>query len=153
MEKLEVTFSFVPTPTVGEPGEVCIRLSPANIELLRELVKQNPEMRERARVQFRPYNIVEQARKFFFVVVDRIIKKQSGMASREERELMKEQLKAEFGAKDEKGKLKSLSEKAKEPYSRRELWDLTEGAIQWAEEAGADIQDMLPDYYEMRREM
>ena len=150
MDKLEVTFKFVPS---DEEGTVVMRLSPHALALLRSLVKEWPEMRVKARALFKPYDFIEQATKFFFVVVDRIIKVQSGMASKEERDIMKEQLKAEWGAKDSDGKLKSLSKKAKEPYTRRELWDLTQGAVQWAEEAGADISDMLPDYHEMRREM
>lgn len=143
MEKCQVTAEFI-------RGEgVSLEMSEAYKANLREFAKQHPG---KVRVLFEPYNHEESAKKLFFTIRDRILYAQSGMWSNSEAEELKEHLKLEFGARDSEGTLKSLSEKAREPYTRRELWELNQGAMEMARFIDADVHDLEADHHALGRE-
>jgi len=77
-----------------------------------------------------PYD--ETAKKFYFAVRDRLAEA-SGDTSREYKNHLHQEAKRECGYS------KSIND-----LRRHELWEVTQVMIRWAEEAGADLTDLIP---------
>ena len=92
------------------------------------------------------WDFTEEARHFYFVILDKIVKVQSGWYDKRERDLLHKQIKKQCNITRTDGKLKSLKKSETEPFKRSELWAITRTAIDWLMEAGGSMAGLRGEY-------
>ena len=146
MDKVRIRFSFLaPTEEEKQRGIVRLLVDDTYLKHLRAYAHQhfNNLSNQMAIISDWDWDYTAEAFSFFHWVRDQIVKIQSGKVTKTEAETLKKQLKAEFGPH---GKT-SLKE-----YSRYELWQVCEGAVQWLGEAGGSIHEKQIEYQLLKEE-
>lgn len=153
LDKLRIRFTFLPT-TDEEKAQGIIRakVHPNYIADLHAYGMAHRGRLDDQEAVLKDWNweFNEEARKFYFAIRDAIVEAQSGRKTSAECTKMHKDLKKEFGARDSRMKIKSLKDAATEPYTRRELWMLVQGALDWLEEAGGSLAGSTGDYKMLR---
>ena len=142
MDRVRIRLAFIPVPAEDRGyGRVWLQVDSKYINLLKRYAMEHSDTLGDTMAVFEPWNwdYTEEAFNFFHQVRDMILLRQSGpdaVRSRSEREALKKQLKKEFGPEKESIK----------DYTRGELWDLCQGAVQWLMEAGGDLGELRVDF-------
>ena len=137
MDNCRIRFSFYEAP---DKVPVTIYLGPSDKLKLHSYGLEHRVSLDNQVAVISPYSggYTEEAIRFFYAVRDAIVLAQSGRKVKSDCELMKQQLKEEFGVKNADGSLKSTKD-----YTRRELWELCRGAVDWLGEAGGVLEDNI----------
>lgn len=128
-----------------ESNQFRLEIPAGYMKLLEWWVKKNPGILENAEITIRQYGTyTERAFRFFHLIRDEIVKAQSGKYTKSEAEQIKKLLKEDFG----KGANVSLT-----TYTKRELWELVEGAMMiLGEMPGVDLSLYQPQYNDLKKE-
>jgi len=141
MTKLSVKAEFMQS-TVQEKlvGIARLKIEDQWIELLRSYLKEHKATY--FRITLEPWGTAtERSINFFHEIRDRICEAM-GDSSRDHKEHMKKTIKEKYGPMEGE-RLKSMSK-----YTTQEMKNVIDGALLMAEEAEADIRDLIPEWRE-----
>ena len=146
MDKVRIRLAFIPVPVEDRgDGLVWLQVDSKYINLLKRYAMEHSDTLGDVMAVIEPWNwdYTEEGFNFFHKVRDMILDKQGGpdaVRAKSERDALKKQLKEEFGPPGKE----SIKE-----YTRRELWDLCQGAVRWLQEAGGDLGGLRIDFEEL----
>jgi hypothetical protein len=142
MTRISVKAEFQPsTPPEKAIGLARLKIQDSWIELLRSFLRENRDNYYRITIEPWGKTATERSMSFFHEIRDRICEK-IGDTTKEHKEHIKTEIKKNAAIYQD-GKLKSMAN-----YTNQDMRTAIEQALFMAEEAEADIRDLIPEWRE-----
>ena len=149
LKSISVSAAIIPLKDILDRPEfwsrrniICFAVRDAWWEALKDYGREHKDELNTQRLTLEKFSgdWSEAAFRLFHAIRDRICEA-SGDTSRDYKEHIKYELKSQIGLK------KSLK-----TYTKQELWLITNKALDWALEAGADVRDLLAEHVHVHKE-